>query len=365
MATTVVFSPFTSIFENGAAGTIAIGKPGSGKTFALLNMMSNAIIMDQRIFCIDPKNDAGVLRDIYPDYIEYIDINNIAPGALNPFKVIDNIDTNTLVSIISIICGGFGDKENIAVTPIINDFVTRSRRRNNVSFSNIVDYLYSNDNEYAQAIGTKLQIHRDSKYGSLLFGSEENVEGVHINSAKSVIISLHGMDLPTAQAKDLTEVQKFNSAIVYIICKMMRDILTKGNYPTLFVLDEAHIAFQNPRFAAIVDEFLILGRSLNVATLLASQSVEHYPDTIAQLVATKFCFKSSTKEAELFLEKFYNQDGIDSANFKAIIYNIGNFNPGDCYMIDSRNRSAIIHITSMLGDDVTSNPLMRKKKEGQ
>ena len=358
MSTTVLYSPFTSIFENGAAGTALVGKPGSGKTFSLLNIMANAIMMEQRIFCIDPKDDAGVLTSVYPDKLQYIDINNITPGALNPFTVIQHVDTNTIVSVISIICGGFSSEESVAVTPIINDFVQRNRIGARSSFADVADYLYANDNHYAQAIGTKLKIHKDSKYGPLLFGHA----GLNINlgGQKSKIISLHGMDLPKSNGV-VTEVQKFNSAIVYIICRMLKDVLTAGNYPTLFVLDEAHIAFQNPSFAAIVDEFLVLGRSLNVATVLASQAVSHYPDQIAQLIATKFCFRSSTQDAEEFMKKFYNQDGDDTADIRSIVHAIGDFNPGDCFMIDSRNRTGIFHFTSNLGD-ITSNPLMKKKK---
>lgn len=363
MATSILFSPFTAIFENKAAGTIACGMPGSGKTFFILNMIANALMLEQRVFMIDPKDDGGVIADVYPEKIEYIDINNIRPGALNPFQVIKHIDTNTLVSIISIICGGFSDQESIAVTPIVNDFINMHRRSNDhVSFSDVVDYLYANDNTYAQSIGTKLQIHRDSKYGPLLFGFDSDNKGSFSFDSKSKIISLHGMDLPKGTGETMTEEHKFNSAIVYIICHMLKDILTEGKYPTLFVLDEAHIAFQNPSFASIIDTFLVLGRSLNVATLLASQSVSHYPQSIAQLVSSKFCFKSSSQEASAFLRQFYNVDGEEDADFDAIVYSIGEFSSGDCFFIDSNNRSGVFHVTSLLSDDITSNPLSKKRK---
>lgn len=363
----IQFSPFNAIFENKAAGTAIIGKPGSGKSFFLLNLMANAYIMEQRIFAIDPKDDLGVLCDVFQD-IEYININDIKPGALNPFKVIKNIDTNTLSSIISIICGNLSDSQIVAITPIINDFINKYKRNlkgsANLSFADVADYLYANDNHEAQTIGTKLQTHRDSKYGPLLFESSTNSEIYHFDS-KSKIISLFGMDLPKYAGNNmkLTEVQKFNSGIVYIICRMLKDVLTKGKYPTMFVMDEAHIAFQNESFASIVDEFLILGRSLNIPTILASQSVNHYPKDIAQLISSKFCFKSSTSEAESFLKMFLNDDSNNSADFNSIIYQIGNFSSGDCFFIDSENRSGIFRVTSLLSDNITSNPLNKKRKQ--
>jgi hypothetical protein len=113
---------------------------------------------------------------------------------------------------------------------------------------------------------------------------------------------------------------------------------------------------------------MILGRSLNVATLLASQSVHHYPKTIAQMVSNKFCFKSSSDDAREFLNMFYSRDADGMADFEGIINRITQFNSDDkirekeCFMIDSNQRSGIFRVTSLLGSDVTSNPLMRKRK---
>lgn len=355
----IQFSPFTSIFENKASGTVIFGSPGAGKTFFLLNIIANSLMMEQRFFAIDPKNDLGVLSDIFPN-VEYIDINNVKPGSLNPFVVINNLDTNTLSSIISIICGGLTDDQIISITPIINDFINRYKKTNDkVSFSDVADYLYANDNVQAQAVGTKLQIHRDSKYGPLLF---ETSEDTICFDKESKIISLHGMDLPKAQDSKMTEEQKFNSGIVFIICKMLRDLLTSGGYPTMFVMDEAHIALKNPSFSSIIDEFLVLGRSLNVPTILATQNPTHVPQSISQLVASKFCFRSSTNEASAFLNMFFNKDGDNMADFDSIVYQIGQFNSGQCFYIDSWNRTGVFKVTSLFGDDITSNPLSKKRK---
>lgn len=358
----IQFSPFTAIFENRAAGTVIIGAPGSGKTFMVLNLISNCRLMEQRIFAIDPKNDLGAITDVYPD-IEYVDVNSIKPGALNIFKAIENIDTSTIVSIISIICGGLSDSQLVSITPIVNDFVIAYRKDpdSNVSFSNLTEYLYANDNEDARTIGTMLSIHRDSEYGPLIFDCEEGTEVLEMNE-NSKVISFFGMDLPKKLDSKLTEGQKFNSAIIYIICRMLRQLMKKDGYPTLFVMDEAHIAYQNEAFSSIINEVLILGRSLSVATVLASQSITHYPEDIAQLVSSKFCFKSSGKEAKEFLEIFSNPSPDAKSDIDSIVFEIGEFEPGMTLFIDSRNRTGIFKVVSMLSDNISSNPLSRKKK---
>ena len=87
----IQFSPMTSIFNNMSAGTVIFGSPGSGKSYYLLNIIANALIMEQKVFALDPKNDLAVISDIFPS-VEAIDINDIIPGSLNPFKVLKDID---------------------------------------------------------------------------------------------------------------------------------------------------------------------------------------------------------------------------------------------------------------------------------
>lgn len=361
----VQYSPFTAIFNNMASGNVIVGSPGSGKTFFMLNVCANALMMEQRVFAVDPKNDLGVLADVFPDKVEYVNINNIKPGALNPFQVLKNVDTNVISSIVSIICGGLTDKQTVSVTPIVKDFVVKQKKSGRyVSFADLADYLYANDNLDAQAVGTKLHIHRDSKYGALLFDRDDSVSNTGMQmDERSKIISFHGMELPKGVDK-LTEEQRFNSAVVYIVCKMLRELLSEGGYPTLFVMDEAHIAFQNPSFSSVIDEFLVLGRSLNVPTLLASQSVKHYPPTIAQLVSTKFCFKSSTQDATEFLQMFHSGDGVGDVDREGVVNQIAQFKTGQCLMLDAYGRAGAFKVTSLLGADVTSNPLMKKSTRG-
>lgn len=361
--TSVQWSPFTAIFSNRASGTVIVGSPGSGKSYFMLNVAANCLLMRQNVFAIDPKDDLSPLASMYPDQVELIDINNIQAGALNPFRVLHDVDTNTISSVISIICGGLSDQAMVAVTPIINDFVIRhGKKRGHVSFSDVVDYLYASDNEHAQAVGTKLQIHRDAKYGGLLFDDGSDVQSDPMGDRPSKVVSLLGMDLPKGQGESMNEDQKFNAGVVYVICRMLREHLTGHGYPTLFMVDEAHIAFSSEAFRSMIDEFLVLGRSLNVPTVLASQSVSHYPETVSQLVSTKFCFKSSSKDAMGFLRLFAQTDGDSEADHQAVMQRITQFQTGDCLMIDSSQRLGIFHVTSLFDGGVTSNPLLKKRR---
>lgn len=365
----ISWSPVTAILENKSPGTVVIGRPGSGKTYFLLNVAANCLLTGCRVIYIDPKNDAAVLKDIYND-IKITDVNNISPGALNPFKILKDISSNVILSIISCICGDLSDNQLVSISPIVNDFVKQNNRdKKNISFSMLANYLYASSNEDAQTIGTMLKMNEDSKYGKLILSDSSNSESLKIGKTSSEVISLLGLPLPNSNTKNenLSAEEKFSSAIIYIICKMLREVLTEDNkIPTVLIIDEARIVFSNKALSGIVNDFLTLGRSLNIATVLASQNITHYPSGIEQLVSSKFMFSSSAKEAAEFLEAFDATDsntGIDRSSIIEYIENIEEKinGKGGCFFIDSKNRGGFMRVKSNLG--VTSNPLLKKRAE--
>lgn len=359
------WSPINSILNNRPAGTVVIGRPGSGKTFFLLNVAVNALMTSCRVIYLDPKNDASVLREVYPD-IKLTDVNNIEPGAMNPFKILKEINSNVILAIISCICGKLDDNKMIAIAPIVNDFIImNSRNIGGTNFSALANYLYSSENIEAQAVGTMLKLNEDSKYGKILFG--EGGSSFNLGK-KSEIISLFGLPLPNINSvQDMNQEERFSSAIIYILCKMLKEVLIEDSkLPTVFIVDEAYLMFANPAITAIINEFLVLGRSLNVATVLASQNITHFPKGIGQLISSKFMFASSRREALEFLEEFDISSSSESFDRESILDYISNIEekikgPGGCFFIDSKNRGGFIRIKSNLG--VTSNPLLKKRKE--
>lgn len=358
--------------------TIVVGSPGSGKTFALLNIAANCLGMGQRVIAIDPKNDFDKLYNVNPS-INIIDINKIRPGALNPFeflKKIDEkgkvkfIDTATLMTIIEIMCGKLDRNTIIGITPIVTDFVTKAKTTGDYyDMQDVADYLYANQNESAQTVGTMLKMFEDNKYGKLLFTRETNVKPLVLSSTDSMVISLHGLSLPDYSKKpeDYDANERFTSAILYIITTKLLDILSGDNkVPTTLICDEAHLLFGNKEMGAIIDRFLILGRSLNVATVLASQGISHFPKGIANYITTKFMFKSSMEEAQLFLDAFDTSkiNPSSAIDVDSIVSSAINFPTGTCFMIDRLNRNGIIRIKSIYDVNLlTSNPFAKKRED--
>lgn len=362
---TISFSPFTSIYEDCPPGVCVTGIPGSGKTFFLLNLAANCIMMGARVIFIDPKNDAKDLKNI-DSSIKLTDINNITPGALNPFKVLKNPDTNTILSIIKCMCGSLSDEQLVEVTPIVNDFVKQNRKDiTDTNFDALAEYLYSSNKKHAQTVGTILQTNSDSKYGKLLFA--ETPKDVFTLDGGSEVISLFGLPLPAAtdDLNNLTNDKKFSSAIVYIICTMLNDILTEADKmkPTILFVDEAHILFVNNDILTVLYSYLSLGRSLGIPTVLSTQNMSNYPENILQMISNKFMFRMSKKQANLFLEAFDANESLGGFDYENITSEITNAQKGKCFFIDRKNRGGFIQIKSNFGNDINSNPLMKKSKK--
>lgn len=363
----IFFSPITQVISNRSPGTILVGAPGGGKTFAMLSLAAASLEQGARIFALDAKNDMQSLKNVYPN-IKITDVNKIAPGSLDPFLVFPNVDTTVILTIVEMLCGNLSSEQKLAVTPIIGDFIKRARLTGKTSFRDFAEYLYQNQNKYAQAVGNQLLLHADTKYGPLIFGYPGKISrGMKINNDNR-IISIFGMSLPSGSETAKPD-EMLSSAVVYIICKMMKDILTKKTVngkkvdrtPTVLFLDECHMLFRSKAIVDIIDEILVLGRSLGVSVCLASQNVTHFKKDIAQLVATKICFNMSKNEATEFFDMFNNTTSTNELDTRECIEIATRLKTGYCFIIDSKERCALMHVTSPYDTgDFTSNPLNKK-----
>ena len=374
---TIRWSPITSIKNNQAPGTIICGMPGSGKTFFMQQVAADALGMGQRVIVIDPKNDFRHLLNIYPD-ISIIDIQDVHPNALNPFTFLQKVDKNgetiyindiILLTLIQILIGNIDQKTYNAIQPIVSDYIKLQSRKNVFNdMLSIAEYLFSKDSTEARFVGSQLKSFESSAFGKLLFTKEKNVKPLILSNNSSLIISLFGLKMPNhkTDVQNYTAEERFTSAILYLLTSKLQDILTQDSrIPTIFICDEAHTLFCNQELSNIIDKFLLQGRSLNIATVLASQGISHFPDDIANTMTTKFLFKSSLDEAEAFIKLFDSSkyDARNALDVESIVTSINRFNkPGQVFMIDSQNRNGIIQISEKYDPKLlSSNPYEKKR----
>lgn len=363
----IFFSPVTAIHENKPPGTLVVGVPGGGKSFCMLNMGADGLESGCRIFVLDAKNDMLPLRNLFPD-VKVTDVNSIAPGALDPFLVFEDIDATVILTIIEILCGELTADQKLAVSPIVSDFVTRARLdpENGATFKEFADYLWQNDNESARLIGNQLLLNAESPYGPLIFGEVgKKARGIKLNK-ESRIISIFGMNLPSGSSIPRPD-ELLNSAVVYIICRMIQNILKRkdaaSKIPTILMLDECHMLMRSAAITDVIDEFLVLGRSLNVAVVMASQNVTHFRQDMAQQIATRIAFRMSKQESEEFFRLFDTSNNDKEIDLRNSIDLVTRLKTGYCFIIDSKGRAGLAHVDSNYDISIlTSNALKKQAR---
>ena len=361
----IFFSPITGVLSNRPPGTLITGVPGSGKTFTMLNIAAGCLEQDASVFILDAKNDMLALKNIFPS-IKVTDVNNIAPGSLDPFLVFKDIDTTIILTIVEILCGSLNETQKLAISPIVGDFVNRARLTGGATFREFAEYLYQNQDVSAQAVGNQLLLNANTKYGGLIFGvAGKKSRGITINNDNR-IISIFGMSLPSGSELPKPD-ELLSSAVVYIICRMMKNIMAIGQndkHPKVLFLDECHMLMRSNAIKDIIDELLVLGRSLGVSVVMASQNVTHFDEKIAQLVTTKITMRMSKKEATEFFQLFDNTTSTNELDVQECIEICTRLKTGYGFIIDGKERCALVHVTSPYDTgDLTSNPLLKKSNK--
>lgn len=359
--TQIAFSPITAPVTNNPPGTLITGVPGSGKSFFMLNLAANSLEQSARVLVLDAKNDMLALKNVFPD-INTTDINKISAGALDPFVTFPDVDTATILTIVQMLCGSLSDAQLTAITPKANDFVKRARSGGSATFKDFANYLYADKNENSQNVGNRLLMNENTPHGKLLFGEVGKVRRGLSLGDKSRIISLLGLKMPS-DSNSIKPDEAVDSVIIYILCKLLHDTLTRSatKQPVVLFFDECHMLMKSDAIRNEIQDILILGRSLNIGVVMASQNVTHFPSDIAQLVSSKFTFKMSKRECEEFFRMFDNTTAGQSLDVGEAIDVITRLKTGYCFMIDQKERPALIHIESNYDSgDLTSNPLFKK-----
>lgn len=348
----VYFNPFTPIFENMAPGCIVVGSPGKGKTHFALTICRNVIMQRAHVIALDPKDD---IKKICTIDEETRNVNLLEGYVMDPFLCIDNLDTNFIMSLIETICGKLTLDQKTDITPVVTDFVRRSKTNADTTFKKFTDYLYSSSNKNCMNIGNLLKSNEDSPIGSILFNNKGELMSIKNESA---VFTLLGLPFPqNDKMDDWTQEERFASAIIMILVRMLKDVLKNNKetgIPTLLIIDEAHIIMANPAIYKIIEEFLILGRSLNIATMLLSQNVNHFPEDFSNYVSNKFIFGSARNNAAEFFRRFILNT---NENIESLINFISKAASGKCVMIDRYGRVGVVNINPDLG--ITSNPFFK------
>ncbi len=315
----IFFDPHYPIIQNKPPVTLITGSPGSGKTFTAEILAGHSSVLNKLTYVIDPKGDFIALDSLAKKgYInkttvwsifrndDKADVNNENYGMLDPFYLTKNRKDNLPIvkdTIVSLV-GGISDKQSNMLIPIIKD-VSELREP---SLSIVVKELRSNPDNEIRNLGNKLGLILDTSVAKLITAKKRRTDNPFSNSDGLMIVSLLGLNLPESETKeaDYSDEERLATVIMQLLTQLVLEAMKSQPIKvqkTLFV-DEAWVVFGSAAGRKLINTVALLGRSRNLATILATQSPRHLSSgtgeeasggsTLDTSISTRFAFRNDS-----------------------------------------------------------------------
>lgn len=379
LPTPVFFDPHYAIRINRPPVSLITGSPGSGKTVAALLLAAHAALLNKVTFILDPKGDflalklleeAGEVENIHVwsifQNIEEGVVRESNIGILDPTCLTDDVNENaslTLETIGALVKTLSPNQRNVLI-PIIQD-VTQSK---NPSMNTIRMILARSRDPEISTLSHELGLALNMPAGKLLVASNKFNNQLKFDNGV-VVASLMGLSLPASNKKEESylEKERLSVAIMRLITHLALSIMKKIPKTTnkLLLIDEAWSVFNNASGRALIDEVSLLGRSLNMAVILATQSPAHIQGgdggaSLDNTISTRFAFRNTSDTDNQITAKAMSLP--KEAGYENIFQS---FSIGQCLMKDSQGQFAFVDIMLPEGwlEIFDTTPSPEKSKE--
>jgi hypothetical protein len=359
----VFFDPHYPILLNKPPVALITGSPGSGKTFLGLTLTAQASVMGKTSFVIDPKGDFLALKKLERAHEigkttvwsifsteDNAEVSEDNYGLLDPLSLMENKDDNVAltVDVIESLVNNVSIAQSNALLPIIKD-VSESK---DPSLARVLRQLQSNQDAEIRNLGTKLDVPLKKSIAKLLVGRTKTDGYVNpfIKANGCTVVSLMGLSLPDADQPeaDYNSDERLSTVIMRLLTQLILEAMQKQpkRIQKMLVVDEAWVVFGNKSGKKLINSAALLGRSLNMAIILATQSPRHIMtkddgggSTLDTTISTRFAFRNDS-------------DTDNSLNRKAMKLPEGEgwenvfpaFETGQCMMKDCANGRAIMDV---------------------
>lgn len=358
LPTPVFYDPHYAIRIDKPPVTLITGSPGSGKTVASLLLAAHSALLNKVTFILDPKGDflslkllenAGEIENVHVwsifQDIETGTIREDNIGMLDPTCITENVNENaslTLETINTLVKTMTANQRN-ALIPIIQD-ITHSE---NPSMNSIRMILSRSRDPEISTLSHELGLALSMPAGKLLVrtGKENN----KLRLGQGVIVaSLMGLSMPASGKKEenYLEKERLSVSIIRLLTHLVLNVMKKVPKTvskTLFI-DEAWAVFNNESGRELIDEVSLLGRSLNMAVVLATQSPAHVKEKgggadLDTTISTRLAFRNTSDVDNKMTTKAMNLP--EDAGYESSLRSLGN---GQCLMKDSQEQFAFVDI---------------------
>lgn len=378
----VFFDPHLATYQNKPPVTFITGEPGAGKTFFGLLLAAYSNIFGSIDYIIDPKGDFDVLKILeQKGVLNKVSIWNVVSKENNTLKI-DNenigiLDPTTLlptpgqcadltVTVIASLIGELTNKQKTTMIPIIQDIT----KNPSPSFIKVATKLMSSRDDDIRAIGNELNMIFSLPTSNLLINNYKiKKKTLNFNSGTTVI-SLLGLNFPdkNKNRKNYTSEEKISMIIMSLITRVVLELMKDKKLraiPKTIICDEAWRIIDNESGASMINDISLLGRSLNVGTILLTQSPNHIKNNkninLDTTISTRFAFRNSNQEDNDITCKAMGLP--EGEGWETII---PSFENGECLMCNFEKQNGIVKITvpDTWAEIFDTNPANQKQKKG-
>ena len=352
----VFYDPHYPILINNPPVSLITGSPGSGKTFSGLLIASHASALGKIGVILDPKGDFTALKKLEKaGYIGKINIWSVADldgevleenvGMLDPTAFTPDTNQNTALTIdvIKSLIGDLTPKQITNLTPIIRDIV----EGNSPSFLRVAQKLMSSRDDEIRSLGYSLDTLLQTKLAKLIVLNKRIQKKPLVLEEGFIVANLMGLSMPpdTKPSKEWSSAEKISIIIMGLLSQLILDMMGKKPkkiYKTL-IIDEAWAIMSTESGKSMIRATARLGRSLNLAVILITQSTKHLgvgenSDTNT-MISVRFAFRNNDDKDNMTTCKYMRLP--EDEGWEQIIREL---ETGECLMQDALFNTSIVHI---------------------
>lgn len=352
----VFYDPHYPILINNPPVSLITGSPGSGKTFSGLLIASHASALGKIGVILDPKGDFTALKKLEKaGYIGKINIWSVADldgevleenvGMLDPTAFTPDTNQNTALTIdvIKSLIGDLTPKQITNLTPIIRDIV----EGNSPSFLRVAQKLMSSRDDEIRSLGYSLDTLLQTKLAKLIVLNKRIQKKPLVLEEGFIVANLMGLSMPpdTKPSKEWSSAEKISIIIMGLLSQLILDMMGKKPkkiYKTL-IIDEAWAIMATESGKSMIRATARLGRSLNLAVILITQSTKHLGvgenNDTNTMISVRFAFRNNDDKDNMTTCKYMRLP--EDEGWEQIIREL---ETGECLMQDALFNTSIVHI---------------------
>lgn len=352
--------------------TLITGKPGSGKTYAMLWLLSLSAIQGAAVVGIDWKGD--LLKIAEANHILGINskVFSVDPkdpknqGILDPFVIFDSDDpdesSSDILTAVHSLCHSLlpGALADISIGGWVDTTIkdTIAEPRSERSMTTFIDKLLKVARDSGREKLTDFALNLESRLnggaGKILCAESDRKPARYFEFETGItVIDLSELHELPKNIQELNDPSKaVGQAILTMINLLIRQSMLRmeKNIRKVLVIDEAWSILANPSGMALVESTTRLGRSFNLSVVLTTQNYsEIFNDTNnlnTSFASTHFAFNNSEEDAAIGAKAM----GLKGDNAEQAIDAITKLDQGECFMQDIRKRRGLVYVEIWLPD---------------